>query len=159
MLVGSMRLGDIVEAQKGMWFIVLQPLAFLVYTIAATAETNRTPFDLVEAESEIIAGPFTEYSGMRWSFFFLAEYANLVAVSAIATTIFLGGWNGPWLPGWLWFVLKTVFMIYIFMWFRWTFPRLRVDQLMSFGWKVLLPVALANVVITGVGIYIYARIG
>ncbi len=159
MLVGSMRLGDIVAAQKGMWFIVLQPLAFLVYTIAATAETNRTPFDLVEAESEIIAGPFTEYSGMRWSFFFLAEYANLVAVSAIATTIFLGGWNGPWLPGWLWFVLKTIFMIYVFMWFRWTFPRLRVDQLMSFGWKVLLPVALANVVITGVGIYIYARIG
>lgn len=159
MLVGSMKLGDIVAAQKGMWFIVLQPLAFIVYVIAATAETNRTPFDLVEAESEIIAGPFTEYSGMRWSFFFLAEYANLVAVSALASTLFLGGWNGPWLPGWLWFVIKTVFMIYLFMWFRWTFPRLRVDQLMSFGWKILLPAALVNVALTGVGIYIYTTMG
>ena len=159
MLVGSMKLGDIVAAQKGMWFIVLQPLAFIVYVIAATAETNRTPFDLVEAESEIIAGPFTEYSGMRWSFFFLAEYANLVAVSALASTLFLGGWNGPWLPGWLWFVIKTVFMIYLFMWFRWTFPRLRIDQLMSFGWKILLPAALVNVALTGVGIYIYTTMG
>lgn len=158
MLVGSMKLSDIVNAQKEVWFILLQPAAFLVYTIAATAETNRTPFDLVEAESELIAGPFTEYSGMRWSFFFLAEYANLVAVSAIAATLFLGGWNGPWLPGWLWFTMKTVFMIYLFMWFRWTFPRLRVDQLMSFGWKILLPVALANIAVTGIGIYIYQMI-
>lgn len=155
MLVGSMRMSDIVAAQQDVWFICLQPVAFLVYVIAATAETNRTPFDLVEAESEIVAGPFTEYSGMRWSLFFLAEYANLLAVSAIATTMFLGGWNGPWLPGWLWFALKTSFMIFVFMWFRWTFPRIRVDQLMSFGWKGLLPLALANIVITGIGIYTY----
>jgi NADH-quinone oxidoreductase subunit H len=92
---------------------------------------------------------------MRWALFFLAEYANLVAVSAIATTLFLGGWNGPWLPGWVWFGLKTMLMIFLFMWFRWTFPRLRVDQLMAFGWKVLLPLALVNIVVTGIGIYVY----
>ena len=155
MLVGSMRISDIVAAQEGVWFICLQPIAFVVYVIAATAETNRTPFDLVESESELVAGPFTEYSGMRWALFFLSEYANLLAVSAMATTLFLGGWNGPWLPGWLWFLLKIGFMVFIFMWFRWTFPRLRVDQLMSFGWKILLPLALANVVITGIGIYTY----
>ncbi len=154
MLTGSMKMSDIVGAQRDFWFILIQPAAFLVYVIAATAETNRTPFDLVEAESEIIAGPFTEYSGMRWSLFFLAEYANLVAVSAIAATVFLGGWQGPWLPGWLWFTAKVVMMIYVFMWFRWTFPRIRVDQLMSFGWKGLLPLALVNVVVTGIGIYI-----
>lgn len=154
MLTGSMKMSDIVNAQKDYWFILIQPVAFLVYVIAATAETNRTPFDLVEAESEIIAGPFTEYSGMRWSLFFLSEYANLVAVSAIAATLFLGGWQGPWLPGWLWFTIKVVIMVYIFMWFRWTFPRIRVDQLMSFGWKGLLPLALANVAVTGVGLYI-----
>lgn len=154
MLTGSMKMSDIVAAQGDYWYVLIQPAAFLVYVIAATAETNRTPFDLVEAESEIVAGPFTEYSGMRWSLFFLAEYANLVAVSAIAATLFLGGWQGPWLPGWLWFTIKVVAMIYLFMWFRWTFPRLRVDQLMSFGWKGLLPLALANITVTGVGIYI-----
>jgi NADH-quinone oxidoreductase subunit H len=155
MIVGSMQMSDIVTAQKNVWFICLQPIAFIIYVIAATAETNRTPFDLVEAESEIVAGPFTEYSGMRWALFFLAEYANLVAVSAIATTLFLGGWNGPWLPGWVWFGLKTAAMIFVFMWFRWTFPRLRVDQLMAFGWKVLLPLALVNIVVTGIGVYVY----
>jgi NADH-quinone oxidoreductase subunit H len=148
-------MGDIVNAQADVWYICLQPVAFLVYVIAATAETNRTPFDLVEAESEIVAGPFTEYSGMRWSLFFMAEYANLFAVSAIATTLFLGGWHGPWLPGWVWFGIKTLAMIYLFMWFRWTFPRLRVDQLMTFGWKVLLPLALVNMLATGVGIYLF----
>ena len=155
MLVGSMRMSDIIAAQQQVWFICLQPVAFLVYVIAATAETNRTPFDLVESESELVAGPFTEYTGMRWALFFLAEYANLLAASAIAATLFLGGWSGPWLPGWLWFLLKIGVMIFIFMWFRWTFPRLRVDQLMTFGWKVLLPVALVNVLITGIGIYTY----
>jgi len=155
MLTGSMRMGDIVAAQSKVWFIVLQPVAFVVYIISATAETNRAPFDLVEAESEIIAGPFTEYSGMRWSFFFLAEYANLFAVSAIATTLFLGGWHGPWLPGWIWFMLKTSVMIYVFMWFRWTFPRIRVDQILGFGWKILLPVSLANILVTGIGVYLY----
>ncbi|MCE5285654.1 MAG: NADH-quinone oxidoreductase subunit NuoH [Pelosinus sp.] len=155
MLTGSMRMSDIVAAQQHGWFIFLQPVAFVVYMIAAIAETNRAPFDLVECESELVAGPFTEYSGMRWALFFLAEYSNLLAASAIATTLFLGGWNGPWLPGWLWFFLKIGVMIFVFMWFRWTFPRLRIDQLMTFGWKVLLPLALVNVLITGIGIYSY----
>lgn len=155
MMVGSMRMSEIVAAQQEVWFIFIQPIAFIVYVITATAEINRAPFDLVEGESEIVAGPFTEYTGMRWALFFLAEYANLFAASAIATTLFLGGWNGPWLPGWVWFFLKVAGMIFLFMWFRWTFPRLRIDQLMSFGWKVLLPLALANVIITGLGVYIY----
>nr|WP_092070297.1 NADH-quinone oxidoreductase subunit NuoH [Dendrosporobacter quercicolus]NSL48194.1 NADH-quinone oxidoreductase subunit NuoH [Dendrosporobacter quercicolus DSM 1736]SDM08690.1 NADH-quinone oxidoreductase subunit H [Dendrosporobacter quercicolus] len=154
MLVGSMRMSDIVAAQSQLWFVAVQPLAFIIFVIAATAETNRAPFDLVESESELVAGPFTEYSGMRWALFFLAEYASLFAAAAIATTLFLGGWNGPLLPGWLWFLLKTAAMILVFMWLRWTFPRPRVDQLMAFGWKILLPLSLANVVITGIGIYI-----
>lgn len=155
MLAGSMRMSTIVAAQQHTWFIVLQPIAFVVYVITATAEINRAPFDLVEGESEIVAGPFTEYTGMRWALFFLAEYANLLAVSVIATTLFLGGWNGPWLPGWVWFFLKVGGMVFLFMWFRWTFPRLRIDQLMSFGWKVLLPLALLNIIVTGIGMYIY----
>ncbi|WP_341479010.1 NADH-quinone oxidoreductase subunit NuoH [Heliobacterium chlorum] len=166
MLVGSLQMSSIVEAQSKVWFVLLQPVAFVIYVIAATAETNRTPFDLVECEGEIVAGPFTEYSGMRWSMFFLAEYANLFAVSAIATTLFLGGWQPlplpgalgdilHFIPGWIWFAAKTYFMIFVFMWFRWTFPRFRMDQLMSFGWKVLLPLSLANILITGVGIYFY----
>ena len=153
MIVGSMRMSDIVAAQQQVWFIVFQPLAFIIFLIAATAETNRAPFDLVESESELVAGPFTEYSGMRWALFFLAEYANLFAASAIAVTLFLGGWNGPWLPGWIWFLLKTALMIFVFMWLRWTFPRPRVDQLMALGWKILLPLSLANIVLTGIGIY------
>ncbi|MDU4960707.1 MAG: NADH-quinone oxidoreductase subunit NuoH [Sporomusaceae bacterium] len=152
MLAGSLRLSEIVAAQSDVWYIVLQPLAFVIYIIAAAAETNRAPFDLAEAESELVAGPFTEYSGMRWSLFFMAEYANLLAVSAIAAGLFLGGWQGPWLPGWLWFGLKTLAMVYLFMWFRWTFPRLRPDQLMQLGWKVLLPAALVNMLATGLGI-------
>lgn len=155
MLAGSLKMSAIVEAQADVWFICLQPLAFLVFIISATAETNRTPFDLVEGESEIIAGPFTEYSGMRWSLFFLAEYANLLAASILAATLFLGGWQGPYLPGMLWFWLKVFAMIFLFMWFRWTFPRFRVDQMLSFGWKVLLPIALVNVLLTGVGVYVY----
>jgi len=155
MLAGSMKMSTIVAAQQHTWFILLQPIAFVVYVITATAEINRAPFDLVEGESEIVAGTFTEYTGMRWALFFLAEYANLLAVSAIATTLFLGGWNGPWLPGWVWFFLKVAGMIFLFMWFRWTFPRLRIDQLMSFGWKVLLPLALLNIIVTGIGMYIY----
>ncbi len=155
MLAGSMRMSTIVAAQQQTWFILLQPIAFVVYVITATAEINRAPFDLVEGESEIVAGPFTEYTGMRWALFFLAEYANLLAVSVIATTLFLGGWNGPWLPGWVWFFLKVGGMVFLFMWFRWTFPRLRIDQLMSFGWKVLLPLALLNIIVTGIGMYIY----
>ena len=155
MIVGSMKMSDIVNAQKDIWFIVTQPIAFVVYVIAATAETNRAPFDLVEAESELVAGPFTEYSGMRWAYFFLAEYAAMVAASCIAAALFLGGWNGPWLPGWIWFFLKVAGMIFLFMWFRWTFPRLRVDHLMAFGWKILLPLSLANIVATGVGLWLF----
>ena len=146
---------QVVEMQSEVWFIALQPLAFLIFVICATAETNRTPFDLVEGESEIIGGPFTEYSGMRWALFFLAEYANLLAASILTTTLFLGGWHGPYLPGMLWFWIKVFAMIFIFMWFRWTFPRFRVDQMLSFGWKVLLPVALVNVLLTGIGVYVY----
>ncbi len=155
MITGSMKMSTIVEAQSEVWFIVLQPLAFIIFVICATAETNRTPFDLVEGESEIIGGPFTEYSGMRWALFFLAEYANLLAASILTTTLFLGGWHGPYLPGMVWFWLKVFAMIFIFMWFRWTFPRFRVDQMLSFGWKVLLPVALVNVLLTGIGVYVY----
>lgn len=156
MLSGSMRMSTIVEAQAGGgWFIFLQPVAFIIYVITITAETNRTPFDLVECESEIIAGPFTEYSGMRWALFFLAEYANLLSASILTTVLFLGGWSGPFLPGVVWFWLKVAGMIFLFMWFRWSFPRTRVDQLLSFSWKVLLPLALANVLLTGVGMYIW----
>lgn len=155
MITGSMRMSDIVKAQDGMWFILTQPVAFVIFMIAATAETNRTPFDLVECESELVAGPFTEYSGMRWSYFFMAEYASMVAASCIATTLFLGGWHGPWLPGWIWFFIKVFAMIFVFMWFRWTFPRLRVDQLMSLGWRILLPLSLANITVTGIGLWLF----
>ncbi len=155
MIAGSMKMSDIVAAQQQVWFIVLQPLAFVIFVIAATAETNRAPFDLVESESELVAGPFTEYSGMRWALFFLAEYASLPAAAAIAATLFLGGWQGPLLPGWLWFFIKAGLMVFVFMWLRWTFPRPRVDQLMAFGWKILLPLSLVNIVVTGIGIYVY----
>lgn len=156
MLAGSLNMNDIVAAQsQSVWFVFIQPVAFVIFVIAATAETNRTPFDLVEGESEIIAGPFTEYSGMRWALFFLAEYANLLAVAILATTLFLGGWSGPVLPGIVWFALKTLGMVFLLMWFRWTFPRTRIDQFMSASWKVLLPLALANVLVTGVGICLW----
>ena len=154
MITGSMNMGEIVRMQGELpWFVFLQPIAFVIYIIIATAETNRTPFDLVEDESEIVAGPFTEYSGMRWALFFMAEYANLLSVSIIATTLFLGGWQGPILPAPVWFWGKVFVMVFLFMWFRWTFPRTRVDQLLEFSWKVLLPLALVNLLITGVGVY------
>ncbi|KKM11848.1 NADH:ubiquinone oxidoreductase subunit H [Clostridiales bacterium PH28_bin88] len=155
MLTGSLQMSDIVAAQKGMWFIVLQPVAFIIYMISATAEVNRGPFDLPEGEQEIIAGPFTEYSGFRYAMFYLAEYANLVAVSAIAVTLFLGGPAGPWLPSWLWFVLKVYVMIFVFMWFKWTFPRIRLDHMLAFNWKFLLPLSLANILFTGIAIKIF----
>lgn len=155
MLTGSLNMTEIVAAQDKVWFIFLQPLAFLIYVISAVAEVNRTPFDLVEDESEIVAGPFTEYSGMRWALFFLAEYANLLAVSIMATVLFLGGWHGPFLSGVFWFTLKVLAMVFLFMWFRWTFPRTRIDQMLSFSWKLLLPLALINVLLTGIGIHLY----
>ena len=154
LVTGSMSMNEIVRAQSGWggfkWNIILQPLGFLIYVVAATAEANRTPFDIPEAEQELVAGYNTEYSGMKFAMFFLAEFVNLFTVSALAATLFLGGWNGPWLPSWMWFMGKTLFMVFILMLFRWTYPRVRVDQLMEFAWKVLLPLAFVNIVIVGI---------
>ncbi|HHW14983.1 MAG TPA: NADH-quinone oxidoreductase subunit NuoH [Firmicutes bacterium] len=149
LLAGTMSVQGIVAAQARRWFIFLQPVAFLIYLVALLAELNRTPFDLSEAESELVAGYNTEYSGIRWSMFFLAEYANLLAGSAMAATLFLGGWSGPWLPPVVWFALKTYFLVFVAMWLRWTVPRIRMDQLMALGWKVLVPISLVNLVATG----------
>ena len=157
LLAGSLSLVDIVEAQRRSgWFLWVQPIGFLVYYVAALAEANRAPFDLIEAESELVAGFNVEYSGMRWSFFFLAEYANLLSSSAIAATLYLGGWSGPWLPPFVWFLLKTYLFIFVAMWIRWTVPRIRVDQLMNLGWKVLLPLSLVNLGLTGVYVLVRA---
>ncbi len=159
MISGSLNLQEIVAAQKNIWFILLQPLAFIIYFIAATAELNRGPFDMPEAEQELTGGAYTEYTGMRWALFFLAEYTNLVAVSALMATVFLGGWQGPWLPSWLWIIIKTYGVILVFFWIKWTFPRIRMDHLMSFSWKVLVPLSLINVLLTGAGIYIFRWMG
>ncbi|PKM82637.1 MAG: NADH-quinone oxidoreductase subunit NuoH [Firmicutes bacterium HGW-Firmicutes-14] len=162
MLTGSMKMSDIVAAQENMWFIIPQFIAFFIYYVAATAEINRAPFDLPEGEQELVAGYFIEYSGIRWALFMMAEYANMVAVSAIAVTMFLGGWNAPFgltfIPGIVWFLIKLYLMLFTFFWVRWTFPRLRVDHLMHFGWKFMIPVSLANIVVTGIGIYVYRMI-
>jgi len=123
-------------------------LAFILYIICATAETNRAPFDLPEAESELVAGFHTEYSGMRFALFFLAEYTNMFIVSAVATVLFLGGWRGPILPGIVWFFIKVYAVIFLLMWFRWTFPRVRFDQLITFAWKILIPLSFVNLLIT-----------
>jgi NADH-quinone oxidoreductase subunit H len=148
---GSLSLVDIaVEQQQTIWFAGPQFVGFLVFFIAGIAETNRAPFDLPEAESELVAGYLTEYSGMRWGLFQMAEYANMVALSALGITLFFGGWGGPGLPGPIWFLLKLVIAIAIFIWIRATLPRLRYDQLMRFGWKVLLPVATLNALVTAV---------
>jgi NADH-quinone oxidoreductase subunit H len=148
MMAGSLSTVRIVQAQSSMWYIIQQPLAFLIFFIAALAETNRTPFDLPEAESELVAGFHVEYSGMRFAFFFLGEYVHLFFISAFAATLFLGGWQGPILPPAFWLLLKTGAIIFVAMWLRWTLPRLRVDQMMGFAWKVLIPAALLNLVIT-----------
>lgn len=150
MLSRSLSLVDIVKAQEGFWFIFLQPVGFLIFLICGVAETNRAPFDLPEAETELVAGFHVEYSSMKFAMFFMAEYANIITVSAMATTLFLGGWQGPWLPPVLWFLIKVFAFIFLFIWLRATLPRFRYDQLMHFGWKVLLPASLANVLISGV---------
>lgn len=155
MLVGSLKLQDIVQAQNHMWFILLQPVAFVIFFIAGTAELNRAPFDLPEGEQELVAGFHTEYTGMKFALFFLAEYANLVSISALCTTLFLGGWQGPFFPSWIWFVVKVYILIFIFMWVRWTYPRIRIDHMMRFNWKFLLPLSIANILVTGIGIKIY----
>ena len=160
-LAGSLSLREIVDQQAGSWFglvprwfVFLQPLGFLIYMIAGVAETNRAPFDFPEAEQELVAGYHTEYSSMAFAMFFLAEYINMVTVSAVATDLFLGGWHGPLLPeslGWIWFLLKVSVLLFVYIWLRWTLPRYRYDQLMRFGWKVLLPLAALNLVVTAAG--------
>ena len=163
-LAGSMQLSEIVEAQRAGWFIfrghIPAFIAFIIFLISSTAETNRGPFDLAEAESELTAGYHTEYSGIKFAFFFLAEYINMFIVASIAATVFLGGWMpfhvGSWegfnhimdfIPPFIWYIGKTFFVIFLMMWFKWTFPRLRIDQLLTLEWKYLLPVNLVNVLI------------
>ncbi|MCF6187349.1 MAG: NADH-quinone oxidoreductase subunit NuoH [Desulfobulbaceae bacterium] len=149
LLAGTFSLREIVVAQQeSMWFAFYQPVAFFMYLIAITMETNRSPFDFAEAESELVAGFHTEYSGMMFSLFFLAEYTYMFLASAIASILFLGGWLGPILPGPIWMLLKIYFFLFLMMWFRWTFPRVRVDQMLTFGWKILLPISLLNFLIT-----------
>ena len=162
LLSESLSMVKMTEAQGGgiwRWFVVVQPVAFVIYMICAIAETNRLPFDLPEAESELVAGFFTEYSGMRFAFFFLAEYANMILVSCVATVAFLGGWQAPlpvlqFIPPIVWFLVKVYFLLFFYFWLRATVPRLRFDQLMAFGWKIMLPLALANILITSTVVYI-----
>ncbi len=149
MWAGSLSLVDIVQAQGRVWFIVPQILGFCIFFCCALAETNRAPFDLPEAETELVAGFHVEYSSMKFAMFFMAEYANMITASALATTLFLGGWRGPWLPPVVWFLLKVFAFLYVFIWLRATLPRFRYDQLMAFGWKRLLPLALLNLAVTG----------
>ncbi len=160
LLAGSMSLMDIVQAQKPVWFVVYQPLAALVFFIAALAEINRAPFDLVEAEQELTAGYVTEYSGMKFALFFMAEYIKMIAVSAIFASLYLGGFRGPFVDahpalGPLYLFLKVIVLLFVMIWVRATFPRLRYDRLMAFGWKVLLPLSLFNVFITAVGMMVF----
>jgi NADH-quinone oxidoreductase subunit H len=151
MLSQSLSLVEIVDAQRDtVWYVLFQPLGFLVFAIAAVAETNRAPFDLPEAESELVAGYHTEYGGMKFAMFFLAEYVNMIVISALGATLFLGGYSGPFLWGPIWLAIKVAALLFVFIWLRATLPRLRYDQLMQLGWKVLLPLATANLAITAV---------
>ncbi|MGE0814267.1 MAG: NADH-quinone oxidoreductase subunit NuoH [Vicinamibacterales bacterium] len=175
-LAGSMSFREIVDAQAGYFSYLALPsiplpsfiprwnvfamfpfgfIAFLLFFTAGVAETNRAPFDFPEAEQELVAGYHTEYSSMRFAMFFMAEYINMVTVSAVAVNLFLGGWHGPFLPpeyGWVWFLLKTAVLLFVYLWLRWTLPRVRYDQLMSLGWKVLLPVATLNLLAVAAGV-------
>jgi NADH-quinone oxidoreductase subunit H len=148
LVAGSLSLNAIVQAQLSVWNIFLQPLGFVIFFMAGSAEINRAPFDLLEADSEIVAGFHTEYSGMKFALFYLVEYAEALAMSAIVTTLFLGGWQGPVLPPWLWFLIKVVAVFFFIVWVRTTVPRVRIDQLMNLSWKFLFPLALINLVIT-----------
>lgn len=148
-LAGSFRLGDIVEAQRGLWFIVPQFLGFIIFFIAGLAEAHRSPFDLPEAEAELVAGYHAEYSGMKFGMFFVGEYLSVILLSAMIVILFMGGWHGPLLPPALWFLLKTAIFIVLIFLIRATLPRLRFDQFLSFGWKVLMPLALMNLLVTG----------
>ncbi len=151
MLSQSLSLVDIVDAQRDTaWYILFQPLGFAIFLVAAVAETNRAPFDLPEAESELVAGYHTEYAGLKFAMFFLAEYINMIIISALGATLFLGGFAGPWLPGVVWLAIKVAALLFLFIWLRATLPRLRYDRLMKLGWKVLLPLATLNLVVTAI---------
>ncbi len=155
MLAGSMSVDAIIEGQRHLWYVILQPLGFLIFLIAAVAEINRAPFDMPEAEQELVAGYHAEYSGMKFALFFMAEYGKMIAVSFIAATMFLGGYLGPFIDRWpllgpIYLFIKVVALLFFIVWLRATFPRFRYDQLMAFGWKILLPLGLLNVVVTGV---------
>jgi NADH-quinone oxidoreductase subunit H len=162
MMAGSLSLREIVNNQEGYWFgfipqwyIFPQLIGFFVFACAGIAETNRAPFDFPEAEQELVAGYHTEYSSMRFAMFFMAEYINMVTVSAVAVNLYLGGWHGPFIPpeyGWIWFLIKVAVLLFIYLWLRWTLPRFRYDQLMSFGWKVLLPLATVNLILTAAAV-------
>lgn len=149
LIAGSLSLHQIVISQD-IPFVLLQPLGFLIFFIAGCAEINRSPFDLLEADSEIVAGFHTDYSGMKFAMFYLVEYAEALAMSSVITTLFLGGWRGPLLPGWMWFVGKVFFVFFLMIWTRTTLPRVRIDQLMTFTWKFLLPLALVNLIVTAI---------
>jgi len=163
LMAGTLSMVGIVNAQydQHVWYIFAQPVAFVLVLIGGLAETNRAPFDLPEAEQELTGGFHTEYRGMRFALFFLAEYANMIVVSSVATTLFLGGWLRPFpnvaalgfldfVPSWAWFLIKSFMFLYIFIWVRATLPRYRYDQLMRLGWKMLIPLAIANLVVTGI---------
>jgi NADH-quinone oxidoreductase subunit H len=165
LMAGTLSMVGIVNAQynQQVWYVFAQPVAFVLVLIGGLAETNRAPFDLPEAEQELTGGFHTEYSGMRFALFFLAEYANMIVISSVVTTLFLGGWLRPfpnvdwailkpfdYVPSWMWFFLKSFFFLYLFVWIRATLPRYRYDQLMRLGWKVLIPIAIINLVVTGI---------
>jgi NADH-quinone oxidoreductase subunit H len=170
MLAGTLSLVNIVEAQRnaGFWYVFLQPIGFLLFFICGVAETNRAPFDLPEAESELVAGFHTEYSGFRFSLFFLAEYANMITVSAMAVTLFWGGWLRPFpnvsalafldlIPPVIWFAAKVIVFLYFYLWFRASWPRYRYDQLMKLGWQFLLPISMANVILTAILVVVFGK--
>jgi len=148
-MAGSFDLSDIVEAQRGLWYVVPQFVGFVVFLVAGFAETRRIPFDLVEAESELVAGYHTEYSGMKFGMFFVGEYLGVTLISALTVILYFGGWRGPLLPPIVWFLVKTFAVIAVFILLRASLPRPRFDQLMAYGWKVLLPLALLNLLVTG----------
>ncbi len=163
MLAQSLSLVDIVHAQmNSAWYILFQPVGFAVFVVAAVAETNRVPFDLPEAESELVAGYLTEYAGLKFAIFAMAEYVNMIVLSGLGATLFLGGFAGPWLPSylsWVWLLVKILCFLFLFIWLRATLPRLRYDQLMRFGWKVLLPVATANLIVTAIVVGVFFQTG
>jgi NADH-quinone oxidoreductase subunit H len=162
LLANSLSLREVVDAQQGYWlgfiprwFVFPQLVGFFIFMTAGIAETNRSPFDFPEAEQELVAGYHTEYSSMSFALFFLAEYVNMTTVSAVATDLYLGGWHGPFLPpslGWIWFLVKLSVLLFIYLWLRWTLPRYRYDQLMTFGWKFLLPLSVINLLLTAAGV-------